>query len=179
MVVTLIGYRGCGKSTIASLLAQRLNWSWIDADTELERRAGKSIRDIFRDEGEPHFRRLERDVMHDVLHRDRLVIAAGGGAILDPDTQYDLRQSGPVVWLEASLETLATRIAADTSTAARRPTLTTGSPVAEIQTVLAQREPIYRECATHIVSVDNRSPDEIVSQILENLGTSFGSGART
>ncbi len=179
MVVTLIGYRGSGKSTIAALLAQRLNWSWIDADTELERRAGKSIREIFRDDGEPCFRRLERNVMHDLLQRDRLVIAAGGGAILDLDTRTELRQSGPVVWLEASCETLAARIAADTSTAARRPTLTTGSPVAEIRTVLAQREPIYRECATQIVSADDRSPDEIVGLIFDGLRNSFDSGART
>ncbi|MDA0835151.1 MAG: shikimate kinase [Planctomycetota bacterium] len=176
MVVTLIGYRGCGKSTVAVLLARHMNWTSIDADVELERRAGKSIRDIFADDGEPRFRQLERDVLHELLQRDQLVIAAGGGAVLNAETREEMKQSGPVVWLQASVATLETRIQRDAETASRRPSLTSGSPVGEIETVLQQREPIYRQCATHVVSTENLTPDEIAAVIFEQLGESPRTG---
>lgn len=94
MTITLTGYRGTGKSSVAPLLADRLGWSWIDADAEIERRAGQSIRDIFAAGGEPEFRRQERAVMVDLLSRDRLVIASGGGAILNEQTRRDMRAAG-------------------------------------------------------------------------------------
>ena len=80
MAITLIGYRGCGKSTVGELLAARLGWEFVDADAVIEQRAGKTIREIFEDSGEPEFRRIERDVMSELLQRAELVIAAGGGA---------------------------------------------------------------------------------------------------
>ena len=80
MILTLIGYRAVGKTTLAKLLAERLGWDWIDADVEIERRAGKSIARIFAEEGEPAFRDLEAKVIADLCRRDRLVLAAGGGA---------------------------------------------------------------------------------------------------
>ncbi len=79
MFLTLIGYRATGKTTLAKLLAERLHWDWIDADAEIERRAGRSIERIFADEGEPAFRDLEAQVIVDLCRRDRLVLAAGGG----------------------------------------------------------------------------------------------------
>lgn len=176
MVVTLIGYRGCGKSTVAVLLARQLNWASIDADVELERRAGKSIREIFADDGEPCFRQLERDVLHDLLSRDRLVIAAGGGAVLNAETRDEMAHAGPVVWLQASVATLEKRLKTDVETASRRPALTSGSPIGEIETVLAEREPIYRSCATHAVATDDKSPEEIVRQILDDLGDAWWTG---
>lgn len=178
MVVTLIGYRGCGKSTVAVLLAHRLNWQAVDADAEIERRAGKSIRAIFADDGEPEFRRIERDVMRDLLSRDMLIVAAGGGAVLNTETRAEMQHAGPVVWLEASVDTLKSRIQADTETASRRPSLTSGSPVAETAAVLAQREPIYREAATHIVATDGQSPEQIADEILEGLGQFWRTGER-
>ena len=102
MILTLIGTRGTGKSTVAPLLAERLGWDWIDADVELERRAGRSIREIFASDGEPVFRALERQNLLELLQRDRLVLAAGGGAILNADTRRDFRAAGPVVWLQAT-----------------------------------------------------------------------------
>src|SRR6185369_11029470 len=150
MVITLIGYRGSGKSTVAAPLAERLGWSWIDADAVIEQRAGCSIREIFAAEGEPGFRRRERDVLSELLRGDKLVIAAGGGAILSAETRADMRAAGPVVWLRASVETLAARIAGDATTAERRPNLVSGG-VQEICDLLAFREPLYRECATIVI----------------------------
>jgi shikimate kinase len=169
MIITLIGYRGSGKSTVAPALAARLGWDWIDADVELERRAGRSIRDIFATDGEGEFRRREREVLVDLLRRTRFVLAAGGGAILNPETRRELRQAGPVIWLVASPETLAARLAADPTSATQRPSLTGRNRLDEIKDVLEQREPWYRETATLVVSTENRTMEEIVDEILLQL----------
>ncbi len=178
MIITLIGYRGTGKTTIARPLAERLGWSAIDADVELERRAGRSIREIFASDGEPEFRRRERETLCDLLQQDRLVIAAGGGAILNPQTRTDFRAAGPVVWLKASVDTIEYRLHGDASTRERRPNLTSSGGRAEIEQMLAFREPLYRECATLIVETDRPLPGDcdaptvarLVDFIIEQLG---------
>ena len=91
MILTLIGYRATGKTTLARLLAERLGWDWIDADAEIERRAGKAIARIFAEEGEPAFRDLEAQAIADLCRRDRLVLAAGGGAPLRPESRRAMR----------------------------------------------------------------------------------------
>jgi shikimate kinase len=107
-------------------------------------------------------------VIVDLLTRDKLVLAAGGGAILDADTRRDLRASGPVIWLQADVATLAQRIAGDPTTAERRPQLA-GGGVDEIARLLAARETLYRECATQIVETGAASVEEIVDQICRTL----------
>lgn len=165
MVITLIGYRGSGKSTVAAPLADRLGWGWVDADVEIERRAGRSIREIFAEEGEPVFRQMEVDVIADCLQRENLVIAAGGGAILNPQTRNRMRTAGLVVWLKASIDTLTERILADPTTADRRPNLTSGGGRDEIENLLAEREPLYVECAHRILTVEGQTPDELARTI--------------
>ncbi|HVV99451.1 MAG TPA: shikimate kinase [Planctomycetaceae bacterium] len=177
MVVSLIGYRASGKTSVAPALAARWQWDWVDADTELERRAGKTIRQIFADSGEPEFRRLEREILAELLGRDRLILAAGGGAILDAGTRARMKAAGPVVWLQADVETLRRRLAADTLTAERRPALTPHGTHDEIAHVLAQREPFYRECATLIVETDDLGPEQIVERIVQALPTPGSRGA--
>jgi shikimate kinase len=177
MILTLIGTRGTGKSTVAPLLAERLGWDWIDADVELERLAGKTIREIFATEGEPVFRTLERQNLVELLQRDRLVLAAGGGAILNPDTRRDFRAAGPVIWLQATPETVAARVAADPITAVRRPNLTAAGGIEEIRAVLQQREALYRETASVCVVTDNRTASDIADDILARL-PALGSGGR-
>ena len=165
MVITLIGYRGTGKSTLASPLAQRLGWDWIDADVELERRAGRSIQNIFATDGEPEFRRLERELLAELLQRDRLVIAAGGGAIMNEATRAEMKSAGPVVWLQASADTIERRLATDPTTGQRRPNLTSTGGRAEIERLLALREPLYRECATIVLDSENISIAEMVDVV--------------
>lgn len=170
MVITLIGYRGSGKSTVAGPLAAHLGWTPVDADAVIERAAGRTIREIFESEGEPGFRLREREAMRNLLLRDKLVLAAGGGAILNADTRTEVRAAGPVVWLQASVDTLFARISGDWSTAERRPNLVggvTGGGREEIEAVLKVREPLYRECATCIVETDHLATSEIVDRILE------------
>ena len=168
MIITLIGYRGCGKTTVAGPLAQRLGWRHIDADVVIEEAAGCTIREIFASEGEPGFRTRERATIVELLKQDRLVLAAGGGAILNADTRRDLRTAGPVIWLRASAATLAQRIAGDATTAARRPNLA-GGGMTEVETLLAVREPLYREAATLTVETEGLSIESIVAKIVDQL----------
>jgi shikimate kinase len=175
MIVTLIGYRGTGKSSVAPLLARLLGFAAIDADVELERRAGRTIREVFEAEGEQGFRARERELLAELLGRDRLVIAAGGGAVLDPETRNRMRTAGPVVWLRATVETIERQIAADPATRDRRPDLTMQGGRHEIESVLAIREPLYRETAKFTVDVDNRTVDEIVADVLSTISAALGS----
>lgn len=171
MVITLIGYRGSGKTTIAKPLAARLGWEFVDADAALEAAAGCTIRKIFETEGEPGFRRRERETIVNLLQKDRLVLAAGGGAILNPDTRRDLKAAGPVVWLSAPVEVLHARITGDATTAERRPNLA-GGGVQEIEKLLASREPLYQECATLTIDTSTATTEEIVERICKEMGMS-------
>jgi shikimate kinase len=178
MVITLIGYRGTGKSTVARALGARLRWASFDADDQIEALAGRSIEQIFAEDGEVQFRRLERETMHRLLSEgDRLVIAAGGGAILDEQTRGEMQQAGPVVWLTASVETILARIGGDETTASRRPNLTAEGGRGEIEQLLAQREPLYRQTASLIVDTEQRTIEQIASEILAGLPPHLQEGA--
>jgi shikimate kinase len=167
MVITLIGYRGSGKTTLAAPLAKLLQCDWADADVEIERRAGKTIREIFQDEGEPVFRRWEREVIAELLTRPDLVLAAGGGAILEAEIRNRMRDAGPVVWLRASLETLLKRIESDPTTGERRPKLTAAGGRAEVESLLGLREPLYRECAHFILDVEQAAPEALAQTVAD------------
>ncbi len=167
--VLLIGYRGTGKTTLGRLLAERLEWALVDADDEVERLAGKSIADIFADEGEDAFRDLEQQVVAELPHRQRHVLSLGGGAILRDENRRTIRGGGAVVWLTASAATIHARVRDDATTTQRRPNLTGQGGLAEIEQLLAQREPLYRECADFEISTEGRPPAEIVDEIFEHL----------
>ena len=165
--LSLIGYRGTGKSTVGMRLAKRLHWDWLYADNELEQRAGRTIKDIFAQDGEPAFRQLEREVLVDLLSRPRLVLSTGGGCVMNADTRRDLCAAGPVVWLRASVETIASRILRE----ARRPDLTATGGIDEIRVLLAQREPLYRDCAAITIDTERLSLAEVVARVLSQLPT--------
>jgi len=169
MNILLIGYRGTGKTTVAKCLARRLGWDWIDADVEIERRAGKSIAEIFAQQGEEAFRDLETEVVADLTAGDSQILALGGGAILREENRRRIASAGTVVWLKASAETIHARITADATTAGRRPNLTASGGMAEIRELLDFRTPIYRQCADLQIDTDERTPDEIAEEIIGGI----------
>jgi shikimate kinase len=167
--ILLIGYRGTGKSTVARLLAERLGRTAIDADDEVEQHAGKSIAEIFATDGEPEFREIEAAVVEDLCRRLGTVVSLGGGAVLREDNRRTICGAGPVVWLTARLETITARLAEDATTASRRPNLTAAGGHAEIATLLSQREPLYRACATLVVATDDKTSADVADEILAQL----------
>jgi shikimate kinase len=167
--IALIGYRGTGKTTVAQQLALRIAWDWVDADVEVELRAGKSIAAIFADDGEEAFRDLESDVVESLCTRQRTIVAFGGGAILRERNRTAIARCGAVVWLQASVETIDHRLSEDATTATRRPNLTKSSGQQEIAEVLAARTPIYRACATLEVDTEGKTLGQIADEIVGSL----------
>lgn len=169
MVVTLIGYRASGKSSVAPRLAKRLGWSWFDSDVVIEQQAGVSIKDIFQHEGEVGFRTRESEVLAELLQHSNTVIASGGGAILSEKNRRIIRAAGPVVWLQAPVDVLVRRLGGDQMSKQRRPSLT-GKPIGtEVAEVLAFREPLYRECATFIIDAGTERPEQMARRIADYL----------
>jgi shikimate kinase len=163
-VVVLVGPPGSGKSTIAAALAQRLGVVHRDTDADIEATAGKPISDIFVDEGEPHFRKLEREAIVAALQADGEVLSLGGGAILDAATRADLA-GHTVVFLDVSLGEAVKRVGLGVA----RPLLL-GNVRTQLRTLMEARRPLYAEVAKLTVSTDDKTPDEITTEILDHLG---------
>ncbi len=176
MIITLTGYRGCGKSTVGPLVAAMLGWDCVDSDQIVEEQAGCSIRQIFESEGEVGFRLRESQALKQVLSGSELVLSAGGGAILSEDNRTMMRAAGPVVWLQASAVTLAQRIAADASSAQRRPSLTDLPLAEEVARVLSEREPLYRAAATMIADSERFNPEQLAEWICQQIRNKKVSG---
>lgn len=163
MNIVLIGYRGTGKSSVATMLASRLRWERISTDAEIVARAKQSIPEIVKDHGWEYFRDLESDVCRDVGGKDHLIIDTGGGAILRPQNVQALKANGRLFWLTAEIPTIEARIGGDT----QRPSLTgSKSFIEEIADVLEERRPKYRSAADHVIPTDNQSVTHIVDTIL-------------
>ena len=171
MNIALIGYRGSGKSSVAQALAAQLGWSWVDADAVLEKKAGRSIRQIFAVEGEQAFRALESQVLAQLVASRQQVLALGGGVVLSADNRTLLADQ-IVVWLQAPAEILHQRIHGDPTTVERRPNLTSSGGLEEIRQLLKQRGPLYQECADFIVQTDAKSPEQIAAEIVSLVSAS-------
>jgi shikimate kinase len=163
--IALIGPRGSGKTTIARRLAEHLSWQWIDADDVLERRAGRSVRAIFAEEGETGFRDREAAVLRELCALPRHVIATGGGAVLREDNRNLLRMSARVVLLSADADTLWSRMIGDADTPERRPALLGGGRE-EVEEILRRREALYRSCAHWTVSTAGRTVEQVIAEIV-------------
>ena len=171
--IAMIGYRGTGKTTFGRLLAERIAFAWIDTDREIEKQAGCSIADLFRQQGEAAFRDLEARVIRECTEGESRVLSLGGGAVLRPETRQRLRDTCThVVWLRSTAQTIWQRVSADPNSASQRPNLTQSGGIAEVQQLLSQRIPVYDQCATVRVDTDVLDVERILAQILDciNLG---------
>lgn len=169
--VFLIGYRGAGKSVVGPLVAERLGWTCRDLDTIIATQRGKTIREIFEQDGEESFRRSESRALEEVCSSGRQVVATGGGIVLRAENRRLLR-SGPVIWLTADAATLWARLQADPATPGQRPDLTRGG-LAEIEEVLRIRAPLYAQCADLGLPTQDRKPAEIAEEIVQWLKLRF------
>lgn len=164
MPIVLIGVPGAGKSTVGQLLAEKLNLNFVDTDLVIEQKAGKSISDIFVQDGEPVFRALEKQVVADAISYDDFVVSVGGGALMDADTR-ELVKKQECVWLQAGLSQAVDRVGMNKN----RPLLL-GNVRGQLADLMAAREPLYIECAKHVVDTNNMTPDQVVEQIIETVG---------
>ena len=163
--LVLVGLMGAGKTTVGRHCAERLGRPFVDTDDVVVAHAGMSVDEIFRTAGEPHFRELERAAVADVAASpEPLVIACGGGAVLDPENRRALRGSGVVVWLRADTATLAARVGDGSS----RPLLRGDAP-ATLDRLGRLREPAY-EAAAHC-TVDTAGKD--VSAVTDDVLAAF------
>lgn len=165
--LALVGYRGTGKSTVGRIVAERLGRPFADADAVLEARLGRTIAELFASEGEAFFREEEERTLAELVERRGLVLATGGGVVLRAANRGRLRRFGRVVWLRALPEVIAERLRGDDRTAVLRPALTSAGTLEEIERVLADREPWYREVADVIIETGGRAPADVAQAILD------------
>ncbi len=166
MRIVLMGYRGCGKSVVGRLLAERLGVPFFDTDRLVGELSGRSVRQIVDDGGWGEFRALERQVVAE-LPRERSVVALGGGAVLDRANVEALETDGFFVWLTAGVDVILKRLAADGKTAEQRPRLVEGDVREEVERLLRERLPIYRLVADLAIDTSDRPSGEVAEMIIE------------
>ncbi len=164
--IFLIGPMGTGKTTIGRQLAAALGMEFEDSDAEIRRRTGVDIPLIFELEGEAGFRKRERKVIEQLTARDDLVLATGGGVVLDPENRRDLTGRGLVIYLHCSPEQQYQRTARDRN----RPLLQNADPRVRLRELMEQRDPLYRQTADLIVSTERRNAVTVVREITRKLG---------
>lgn len=164
--VILIGFMGCGKSTIGYRLSYRLRRVLEDTDRLIEKKAGMSIRDIFAREGEAAFRAMETDCLQELLlSQEEKVIATGGGLPMKVENHALLKKLGTVVYLRISPEGVWERLKEDKT----RPLLQCENPAARIRELMAARSPVYEAAADIILDVDGKDMDQVVAEFLDRL----------
>lgn len=163
--IILIGPMGAGKSTVGRRLAAALGRGFADSDAEIERRTGVTIPLIFELEGEAGFRAREAAVIGELCRRPDIVLATGGGAVLDPDNRRVLEDAGTVIYLRASVAEQLRRVGRDRN----RPLLAGADPEERLSGLLRQRDPLYRSIADLIIDTDGSYPRAVAERILREL----------
>lgn len=163
--IFLIGPMGTGKTTIGSQLAKALCYSFVDTDLEIEKHTGASVALIFDVEGEDGFRQREKRMIDELTSRDHIVLATGGGAVLDEENRQWLAQRGFVVYLRTGVETLIQRMRFDST----RPLLRTDDPESTLRSIIEQREPLYMSIADLVIDTGKLSVRQVVKRIMAGL----------
>lgn len=162
--IFLTGFMGSGKTTVAQLLALSINWKYVDIDSLIETKLGKTIKECFEQEGEAFFREIESELLTDVAQKTHQVISTGGGIVLSESNRVTMRKSGSVIWLAATPETIFSRISNNTN----RPVLGDTPSLEKITEILKYRLPFYQEADIKIVT-DNKKPESINQEIITLL----------
>ena len=168
--IFLVGPMGAGKSAVGRQLARIMRRNFCDSDAEIEARTGVDIAYIFEKEGEPGFRRRECEVLVELTALEGIVLATGGGAVLDPENRKRLASRGLVVYLDASVEQQLSR----TRMSGHRPLLNGPDPAARLAALMQERAPLYLEVADLVVHTDGRKVREVAQEISRRLVESNG-----
>ena len=170
MNLILCGMMGAGKTTIGIKIAELTGRRWYDTDGLIVDKYGK-ISDIFEYYGEAHFRKLETEIVKDLAKKDDLIISTGGGLVLKKENNALLQENGKIVFLRASLDTLAKRLKVD----GNRPLLQTSTESIRdrLSRLMAERSPIYEHVSDYIVDVDGKTPEEIAKEIVALTSCNF------
>ena len=163
--IFFVGLMGAGKTTVGRVLAKALNKTFYDTDHEIERRTGVRIPLIFELEGEAGFRRREVAMIEELSHTPNIILATGGGAVLAQENRENLKQNGTVIYLRANVHELWIRTRNDKN----RPLLQNVDPRQRLEQLFAERDPLYREVANHVVDTGGQPVSAIVHQIEELL----------
>lgn len=158
-----VGFMGTGKTTVGRAVAQRMGFQLLDSDVEIERKAGKPIPEIFATQGEAAFRAMEREFVENGHPSEKCIVACGGGLVVQPGMLELLQSKGIVMCLHASVETILMR----TQGSKHRPLLNVENPLERIQTLYAQREPVYRRAGT-VILTDGRPLTDIVAHVMRS-----------
>jgi len=173
--IFLVGLMGAGKTTIGRMLARRLGMNFADSDHEIEARTGASVPWIFEIEGEASFRRREADMIRELTAGSGLVLATGGGAVLNAESRRLLAERGTVIYLRASVNSILARTSHDKN----RPLLQTADPRKKLEDLTAQREPLYREIADIVIDTGRPNVQSMVQTILDQLAAIDAARQRT
>jgi len=172
MNIILIGYRGSGKSTVGRRLATRMGRRFVDTDDLIESKEGQ-ISGIVKSHGWDYFRAVEKRIIEGISKEDNLVIALGGGAVLDIDNVRVLKKKGFIIWLKADQQTLLKRMDEDPETNTRRPTLTGRGTLEELEETISVREPFYERVSEIQIDTSTLNVEAVVEHVLvifnENL----------
>lgn len=164
--IVLIGFMGCGKTTLGSRLAYKLKYSFVDSDRRIEDEKKMSISEMFEKYGEEYFRQTEKDMIKRLSKVDKQVIATGGGVIKNPENVEELKKKGIIVYLSATPEHIYSNLRNDNS----RPLLQGGDKLQIITELLEQREGLYKECADIIIDVNSSAINDTVDYMIQKLG---------
>jgi shikimate kinase len=164
--VVLLGFMGAGKSTVGPLLAQALEWEFVDLDREIEVVRGARVAEIFAAEGEPAFRAAEAEVSRRALQRERVVVAVGGGWVENPGVSWPLPEESFTVWLDAPEVEILRRLGPDAGRT--RPLLSSANPAATVAELLRRRRPLYGRAALRVETA-GRTPGAVVEEIVASL----------